>query len=98
MYIYFTIPMHPTHQRFYRVHGKSTSLPAYMPPIRPVLWSMGFHKSDETHINLPLTYGGTYDCLDRRHISDVGVPRAGEGHAMAPGQGYPGVIQSSRCT
>ena len=50
-----------------------------MPPIRPVLCSMGAHKSDETHINFPSKYGGTYDCLHRRHTSDGGVPSAGEG-------------------
>ena len=47
---------------FSKVYGKSTALPVYMPPIRPVLCSMGLHKSDETHINLPSKYGGMYDC------------------------------------
>ena len=64
---------------FSKVHDKSTTLPVYMPPIRPVLCSMGVHKSDETHINLPSNYGGMYDCLHRRHTSDGGVPSAGEG-------------------
>ena len=73
---YFTIPIHPA---FSKVHDKSTTLPVHMPPIRPVLCSMGVHKSDETHINLPSKYGGTYDCLHRRHTSDGGVPSAGEG-------------------
>ena len=64
---------------FSKVYGKLTALPVYMPPIQPVLCSMGLHKSDETHINLPSKYGGTYDCLHRRHTCDGGVPRAGEG-------------------
>ena len=64
---------------FSKVYGKSTALPVYMSPIQPVLCSMGLHKSDETHINLPLKYGGTYDCLHRQHTCDGGVPRAGEG-------------------
>ena len=64
---------------FSKVYGKSTALLVYMPPIRSVLCSMGLHKSDETHINLSSKYGGTYDCLHRRHTCDRGVPRAGEG-------------------
>ena len=64
---------------FSKVYGKSTALPVYMPPIRPVLCSMGLHKSDETHINLPLKYRGTCDCLHRRHTCDGRVPGAGEG-------------------
>ena len=62
-----------------KVHGISTTLPVYMPPIWPVLCFMGVRKRDETHINLPSKYGGTYDCLHRRHTSDGGVPSAGEG-------------------
>ena len=50
---YFTIPIHPTHQPFLRF----TTLPVYMPLIQPVLCSMGVHKSDETHNNLPSKYG-----------------------------------------
>ena len=42
---------------FSKVYGKSTALPVYMPPIQPVLCSMGLHKSYETHINLPSKYG-----------------------------------------
>ena len=72
-------PNTPCSSALSKVHGKSTTLPVYMPPIRPVLCSMGVHKSDETHINLPSKYGGTYDCLHRRHTSDGGVPSAGEG-------------------
>ena len=72
-------PNKPCSSALSKVHGKSTTLPVYMPPIRPVLCSMGVHKSDETHINLPSKYGGTYDCLHRRHTSDGGVPSAGEG-------------------
>ena len=55
----------PTLSRF--MVRNSTALPVYMPPIRPVLCSMGFHKSDETHIRLPSKYWGMYDCLHRRH-------------------------------
>ena len=76
---YFTIPDASHSPTFSKVYGKSTALPVYMSPIQPVLCSMGLHKSDETHINLPLKYGGTYDCLHRQHTCDGGVPRAGEG-------------------
>ena len=40
---------------------------------------MGLHKNDKTLNNLPSKYGGMQDCPHRRHTSDGGVPRAGEG-------------------
>ena len=35
------------------IHGRTKALPVYMPAIRPVLCSMGFHHGDETSSNFP---------------------------------------------